>query len=453
MKFGIGPDGRQIAISERISIALKIKREQDQQAAAALAGGSRSNQAGSADSDDEDQSGAPELAGSAGTARESARSTSASSTASASSQSRRSTPGGKALERQQETYQTFKNKLSSRVNQTKGSNASEASEQDEHEGEGGDGEEREEDFLEYSSPQREHRNTKLSASGNGRATQGKAEEKEKAGGQVQASLASDIATDWVECLDPRSKRKYYYSAALKKSTWVKPGNYVPPSDNRPTAAAPLLSSMTVTMPSRYASPNVSTNFSGRGSPGPALDQSRMTTSELQGGAGDKTAARARALLLSPPSNTSSSAAGRRAGGGDSSIGGDDDLAQSSPMRSASPFSTNSLASATSGTDYSDIFTTKSKGAVQLLLRRAMFHCHKHILLYSMCLFFVYRHQWLDAAGQWWWSEQEREQPRPFAGFLFQQRHQQPRSSSQDRGRRRRGVGHSSGPQVQQEVLV
>lgn len=28
--------------------------------------------------------------------------------------------------------------------------------------------------------------------------------------------------DWIECFDPKSKRKYYFSAALKKSTWTKP---------------------------------------------------------------------------------------------------------------------------------------------------------------------------------------------------------------------------------------
>lgn len=36
--------------------------------------------------------------------------------------------------------------------------------------------------------------------------------------------------DWVECLDPRSQRRYYYSASLKKSTWVKPPEMGGPVD-------------------------------------------------------------------------------------------------------------------------------------------------------------------------------------------------------------------------------
>jgi hypothetical protein len=42
--------------------------------------------------------------------------------------------------------------------------------------------------------------------------------------QSTLTNASNVTgvSDWVECFDPRSSRKYYYSAAMKKSTWVKP---------------------------------------------------------------------------------------------------------------------------------------------------------------------------------------------------------------------------------------
>lgn len=388
VKFGMGPDGRQLAISERISIALKIKREQDQLLAA---------QTGEGNSD------APEVAGSGAGAgavgnrlrAESARSAGSSSIAGAgasTSTSKRGAPGGKALERQQEAYQAFKNKLSTRVGQASSAPSNDTSshptEGDGEEVEKEEGEEAGEDFAEYASPQKQQQEDRKTASSSSaglssrRSAENKSEEKP---GQMQASLASEIATDWVECLDPRSKRKYYYSAALKKSTWVKPGNFAPPSSaTKATAAASVLSSMTVTMPSRYASPNVSMNYSGRGSPGYAQEQAaqsssggggRMTAGELQSEEGvghNTTAAHARALLMtSPTTSTSNSHSSTGGGGGHSSAGrrqaggGDDLQQQQSPMRSASPFSTVSLTSATSAAsaDFSAVFTTKSKGDV------------------------------------------------------------------------------------------
>lgn len=39
---------------------------------------------------------------------------------------------------------------------------------------------------------------------------------------IQQGPAPSSTNDWVECLDPRSRKKYYYNAKLKKSTWVQP---------------------------------------------------------------------------------------------------------------------------------------------------------------------------------------------------------------------------------------
>lgn len=68
--------------------------------------------------------------------------------------------------------------------------------------------------------------------------------------------ADSGATDWITCFDPRSQRKYYYSASLKKSTWVKPAGH---------------GGMASNAGSRSASPS-SARY---------LLHSRMTTDELQ----------------------------------------------------------------------------------------------------------------------------------------------------------------------------
>ena len=58
-------------------------------------------------------------------------------------------------------------------------------------------------------------------------------------------------TDWMECFDPRSKRWYYYSASLKKSTWKKPSHLLPST----TSSEQVLSS-SLNAPSAAASANV-----------------------------------------------------------------------------------------------------------------------------------------------------------------------------------------------------
>jgi hypothetical protein len=44
------------------------------------------------------------------------------------------------------------------------------------------------------------------------------------GGRRKAETRQDQENkiDWIECVDPKSKRKYYYSPSLKKSTWTRP---------------------------------------------------------------------------------------------------------------------------------------------------------------------------------------------------------------------------------------
>lgn len=41
---------------------------------------------------------------------------------------------------------------------------------------------------------------------------------------------NDTIVDWIECIDPKSGRKYYYSPTLGKSTWSRPVTYTEKSD-------------------------------------------------------------------------------------------------------------------------------------------------------------------------------------------------------------------------------
>lgn len=361
VKFGIGTDGRQIPISERIALALKIKREQQLQ----RQGETKKPLRATVDTTSEDAE------------NPSARNT--------PSKARSNTKAnGKALERQQESYQKFKTSLSEQQKTKKlhkakqvqedeeGSNDAALSDLDDEAGELDETTAR--DFLDYASPDvrkmkssskaAEKKKQKGGDDGNNAGQAGQA-----AQGEVQASLASDIATDWIECLDPRSKRKYYYSAALKKSTWTKPVGFSSTSSSSRGGAstgspagqsAPLLSSMGVTMPSRYNSPNLSMHMTGRQqqplssnttSPAPAASYSsfssgsagaqRMTADELNGQSDS---------LPGKNANNPLSLAHPFRGGNN---------ANGSSLRSASPFSTNSHTSAASA-DFSHLFTSNSR---------------------------------------------------------------------------------------------
>jgi hypothetical protein len=39
---------------------------------------------------------------------------------------------------------------------------------------------------------------------------------------IAGLVNSDSVTDWVVCVDPKTKRQYYYSRSLSKSTWTAP---------------------------------------------------------------------------------------------------------------------------------------------------------------------------------------------------------------------------------------
>ena len=317
VKFGIGTDGRQIPISERISLALAIKREQQQQ----LQG----------------DSGPITHTGSARTTPSKVRGASAS----------------RAAERQQENYQNFKasvsehqlkrqqkeqqqqretvNAESDEADADLSEQASQEQQQQQQQQQQGEG-----DFSEYASPDASRKSSSRSkkagesSSGEQRGADGT--------GDAQSSLASGVATDWIECLDPRSKRKYYYSAALKKSTWVKPAGFVSTANgSRVAPGTPTMSSMGVTMPSRYTSPNVSMHMSGR----QAQDSTRA----------GKSAQRMTAEELSSEP-LSQSLPVRSAG-------------HPSSLRSASPYSTSSstaynpdaAAASPAQTEYANVFTS------------------------------------------------------------------------------------------------
>ena len=267
VKFGIGTDGRQIPISERIALALQIKREQQQQSESALK--DKINTDGSANGQ-----------------TDSARSTPAKSRPNGSSSK------AAALERQQENYQKFKSSVSKqrREQQTEVHDSADGGATgggyEEGGGAGEDAEEggSEEPFLEYASPVAA---TERKSSSRGASRGKKLDDKKAAiqgaalGGQDEHP-AEGTANDWIECLDPRSKRKYYYSAVLKKSTWTKPAGYSSSGSSRSTPGTPTLATMGVTMPSRYNSPNLSMHMAGRQpqQSGGAVAAQRMTADEL-----------------------------------------------------------------------------------------------------------------------------------------------------------------------------
>ena len=79
-----------------------------------------------------------------------------------------------------------------------------------------------------------------------------------------------MVTDWKECFDPRTNRKYYYSPSLKKSMWndpTKPGS----RNGTPKAASS----------SRYKSPNAAGgDHSNRSTAGKAGALTRSNSSDF-----------------------------------------------------------------------------------------------------------------------------------------------------------------------------
>lgn len=72
-----------------------------------------------------------------------------------------------------------------------------------------------------------------------------------------ASNDDGIIYDWAEYTDPRTKRKYYYSASTKKSTWTKPYNFDSIHHQNNMTINAVTNNGSSTNTSRYESPNVS----------------------------------------------------------------------------------------------------------------------------------------------------------------------------------------------------
>lgn len=72
-----------------------------------------------------------------------------------------------------------------------------------------------------------------------------------------ASNDDGIIYDWAEYTDPRTKRKYYYSASTKKSTWTKPYNFDSIHHQSNMTINAVTNNGNSTSTSRYESPNVS----------------------------------------------------------------------------------------------------------------------------------------------------------------------------------------------------
>ena len=263
VKFGIGADGRQIPISERIALALQIKREQQQQSESALKGRA--------------------VDGHTNGQNDSARGTPS-----------KSRPGKNASGKSKSsTAQQGRERPDEALDLVGGSAATHEfgalDDGDEEGGGAGDGQGQgqgaQQEFMDYASPAAARKSSSSgAASRSKKAGDRKAAEGDAVDGQdeAQAAHSSGTASDWIECLDPRSKRKYYYSATLKKSTWTKPAGYSGHGNTRPVPGTPTLATMGVTMPSRYNSPNLSMHMTGRQpqqSGGEAATQ-RMTADEL-----------------------------------------------------------------------------------------------------------------------------------------------------------------------------
>lgn len=250
---------------------------------------------------------------------------------------------GRAVERQQDNYQKFKSDISQQQNKNKrdkgeillgdkdvsdGARSEAGDDAGARRGEGA------EEFLDYASPDAARKSSSRSAS---RSKKTSEEKSAVVLGDAESQERNSTVTDWIECLDPRSKRKYYYSAILKKSTWTKPTAYSNSGNSRAALGSSALPSMGVTMPSRYNSPNLSMHMTGR-QPQNALSapNERMTADEL--GNSDSTDP----LSLSVP---------HRSG-------------QASSLRSASPFSTASFGTgagvSSAQSDYANVFSSSSR---------------------------------------------------------------------------------------------
>ena len=304
VKFGIGGDGRQIPISERISLALQIKREQQRHSSIETNKEKAVQEADTSSTANNIRSNRnKELDNAENSAQQETYEQFKSKIAKA--REHRSQRGGRHFEKQrgataplvEDDEPKERHYPGSAQGSSQGSNLDDDRGTEEEETNGS----HRENYSDYASPD--------PVRSRGRTHNDDPE-------RAQASLASDIASDWIECMDPRSTRKYYYSAALKKSTWVRPSAFAPGSSQK----SPLMP------PARYSSPAVgaSIRVESAAAVGTSSGLHPMTTAELG-------SSQQRNLLISP-------------------------------LRSSSPLSTGPFASAQS--DYSGLFASPARAAGQ-----------------------------------------------------------------------------------------
>jgi hypothetical protein len=303
VKLGIGSDGRQIPISERIALALKLKREQERAGGEAGADvtddaqgsdvGSRSKARREKNVGDTEGSAVEESVGAGSQPRSGSQSK-------ASQRSRSNTPASESdsgaghtrsglQHSQRDNFELFRSKIAQARQQRGGDKDKEsivksvvgsgsgvapnpstergtAQESGAPELQRGDADSADlqgdegGDFADYASPELKRTSKKKD--------KGPAAEGGAANEAAEAPAAvGENAADWIECFDPRSRRKYYYSAALKKSTWMRPPGFnkasartASPATPAPAegaglnGSAPVLATMNSSMPTRYASP-------------------------------------------------------------------------------------------------------------------------------------------------------------------------------------------------------
>jgi hypothetical protein len=297
VKLGIGSDGRQIPISERIALALKLKREQERAGGEAGADviddaqssdvggrskGRREKSAGDTEGsavDDSVGAGSQPRSGSQSkTAQRSRSNTSAPESGGGAGQTRNGLQHS-----QRDNFELFRSKIAQARQQRGGDKDKEsvgksvagsslaptergsgqesrAPELQRGDADSADVEGEEEgDFADYASPELKRTSKKKDG--------GAAAEGDAANEAAETPALGENAADWIECFDPRSRRKYYYSAALKKSTWMRPPGFnkasartASPATPAPAegaglnGSAPVLATMNSSMPTRYASP-------------------------------------------------------------------------------------------------------------------------------------------------------------------------------------------------------
>jgi hypothetical protein len=415
VKLGIGSDGRQIPISERIALALKLKREQERAGGEAGADavddaqssdvGSRSKGRRDKNVRDTEGSAADDSVGAGSQPRSGSQSK-------ASQRSRSNTPASESgsgagqtrnglQHSQRDNFELFRSKIAQARQQRGGDKDKESvgksvagsslaptergsvQESRAPELQRGDADsavlqgDEEGDFADYASPELKRTSKKKD--------KGPAAEGDGANEAAEAPAAvGENAADWIECFDPRSRRKYYYSAALKKSTWVRPPGFNKTSARTASpvttgsvegsgvnGGAPALATMNSGVPTRYASPLApSRKLQHDGGGDAAAQNTQHGPGTTRTGTHSQAASSTR--FSHGPRSGSPAVAPRSSAEALYSNGAD------SPFAAGASFTTQSSAS-----DYTAIFTSPQKGKA----RRSYFASSEHYC-------------WLSLPSQW-----------------------------------------------------